>query len=92
MTAAVRPSPGRQSAAGSDATPHSPAGSDATRQSPARAPFTVCPACGAQLSDTSFVQEYWVGAETRYMVWCRACRATYMLVPVERYEGNEAVD
>lgn len=55
-------------------------------------PFTSCPECGTRLSDTSFVQEYWVGRETRFMIWCRACRATYTLVPVERYESHEAVE
>ncbi len=56
-------------------------------------PFRSCPGCGASLADpASFVQEFWVGRETRFMVWCHECRETYTVVPVERYEGTEAVD
>ncbi len=59
----------------------------------AAVPFRACPGCGAPLSDpSSFVQEYWVGRETRFMVWCRGCHGTYTVVPVERYESHEAID
>lgn len=56
-------------------------------------PFSFCPGCAARLSDpASFVQEYWVGSETRFMVWCRSCRGTFTVTRVDRYEGNEALD
>lgn len=56
-------------------------------------PFRSCPGCGERLSDpATFVQEYWVGSETRFMVWCRACRGTYTVVPVDRYEAHEATE
>ncbi len=56
-------------------------------------PFTSCPGCGARLTDpASFVQEYWVADETRFMVWCHVCGGTYTVVPVERFVGTEAVE
>jgi hypothetical protein len=66
-------------------------------QDPARSvpvvPFRSCPGCGARLSDPrSFVQEYWVGAETRFLVWCHVCGGTYTVVPVERFVGTEAAE
>ncbi len=63
------------------------------RRSIPHIPFRSCPGCGERLTDpASFVQEYWVGNETRFMVWCRTCRETFTVVPVVRYEGTEAVD
>jgi hypothetical protein len=68
------------------------ASSDPDRVLP-HVPFRSCPGCGEKLSDpASFVQEYWVGSETRFMVWCRVCRGTYTVVPVERYEAHEATE
>lgn len=56
-------------------------------------PFQSCPGCGARLSDPrSFVQEYWVGAETRFLVWCHVCGGTFTVVPVERFVGTEATE
>ena len=56
-------------------------------------PFRSCPGCGARLSDPrSFVQEYWVAFETRFLVWCHVCSGTYLVVPVERFVGTEATD
>jgi hypothetical protein len=66
------------------------AGTDPHRVVP-HVPFRVCPGCGARLSDpASFVQEYWVADETRFLVWCRACHGTFQVSPVTRYEGTEA--
>lgn len=56
-------------------------------------PFRSCPGCGAKLSDPkSLVQEFWVADETRFLVWCRSCGGTFTVVPVERYQGHEAID
>ncbi len=71
------------------------ASSEPPRRDPATTalPFRACPGCGASLADPgTFVQEYWVARETRFMVWCRDCHGTYTVVPVERYEGHEALD
>ncbi|MEX1264369.1 MAG: hypothetical protein WEE66_10645 [Actinomycetota bacterium] len=66
------------------------AGTDPDRVVP-HVPFRACPGCGARLSDpASFVQEYWVANETRFLVWCRACHGTFQVTPVTRYEGTEA--
>lgn len=56
-------------------------------------PFRSCPGCGAGLDDVrSFVQEFWVATETRFLVWCHRCGGTYTVVPVERFVGTEARD
>jgi hypothetical protein len=56
-------------------------------------PFRSCPGCGAALSDLrSFVQEYWVASETRFLVWCHRCGGTYTVVPIERFVGTEATE
>lgn len=56
-------------------------------------PFRSCPGCGTSLADpASFVQEYWVASETRFLVWCRSCTGTFTVVPVERYEAHEATE
>jgi hypothetical protein len=56
-------------------------------------PFRACPGCGEGLADTrSFVQEFWVAAETRFLVWCHHCHGTYTVVPIERFVGTEATD
>lgn len=56
-------------------------------------PFRACPGCGARLADpASFVQEFWVAQETRFLIWCRSCGGTYTVVPVERYVGTEATE
>jgi hypothetical protein len=58
-----------------------------------RVPFSNCPGCGAGLTDTkSFVQEYWVANETRFLAWCHECGGTFTVVPVERFEGTEATE
>jgi hypothetical protein len=66
----------------------------ATRERTARAaeiPFSHCPGCGAALADpASFVQEFWVADEARFLVWCRACDFTGTVVKVERFETHEA--
>lgn len=52
-----------------------------------------CPGCGEELSGArSFLQEYWVANETRFLVWCHACHGTWTVVPTERYVGTEASD
>lgn len=59
----------------------------------AQVPFRNCPGCGAQLTDAkSFVQEYWVASETRFLAWCHECGGTFTVVPVERFEGTEATE
>jgi hypothetical protein len=56
-------------------------------------PFRSCPGCGASLSDPrSFVQEFWVASETRFLVWCHLCGGTYTVVPIERFVGTEATE
>jgi hypothetical protein len=53
-------------------------------------PFGHCPGCGAALADpASFVQEFWVADEARFLVWCRACGFTGTVVKVERFETHE---
>jgi hypothetical protein len=59
----------------------------------AEIPFTHCPGCGAGLADpASFVQEFWVADEARFLVWCRVCGFTGTVVKVERFETNEAAE
>lgn len=59
----------------------------------AHVPFRACPGCGARLADpASFVQEYWVADETRFLVWCHVCQGTCTVVPVEKYETHEAAE
>lgn len=53
-------------------------------------PFQFCPECGAALDTESFVQEFWVGAESRFLVWCQSCSFTGTVVRVERFETHEA--
>ncbi len=56
-------------------------------------PFRSCPGCGEALADPrSFVQEFWVASETRFLVWCHHCHGTYTVVPIERFVGTEATD
>jgi hypothetical protein len=56
-------------------------------------PFRSCPGCGAELADVrSFVQEYWVASETRFLVWCHRCGGTYTVVPIDRFVGTEATE
>lgn len=56
-------------------------------------PFRSCPGCGAALADPrSFVQEFWVASESRFLVWCHECGRTFTVVPVERFVGTEATD
>lgn len=56
-------------------------------------PFRSCPGCGAGLADPrSFVQEFWVASETRFLVWCHECGGTFTVVPIERFVGTEATD
>ena len=56
-------------------------------------PFRACPGCGARLSDpSSFVQEYWVAAETRFLVWCHHCHGTFTVMPVARFEASEPTE
>ncbi len=53
-------------------------------------PFGHCPGCGAALADpASFVQEFWVADEARFLVWCRACGFTGTVVKAERFETHE---
>jgi hypothetical protein len=61
--------------------------------STADVPFRHCPGCGARLDDpASFVQEFWVADEARFLVWCRACGFTGTVVKVERFETHEAAE
>jgi hypothetical protein len=56
-------------------------------------PFAHCPGCGASLADpASFVQEFWVAEEARFLVWCRSCDFTGTVVRVERFETHEAAE
>ena len=56
-------------------------------------PFGHCPGCGAGLADpASFVQEFWVADEARFLVWCRACGFTGTVVKVERFETHETAE
>jgi hypothetical protein len=56
-------------------------------------PFRSCPGCGSRLSDPrSFVQEFWVARETRFLVWCHRCGGTYTVVPIDRFIGTEATE
>lgn len=33
-----------------------------------------CPVCGTDLAaERSFVQEFWVADETRFLTWCHGC-------------------
>ena len=44
-----------------------------------------CPVCGHDLrGERSFVQEYWVGDETRYLTWCPSCRSQCTVVVSDR--------
>lgn len=60
-----------------------------TAMEPPGEPFHFCPECGAALDTDSFVQEFWVGAESRFLVWCRSCSFTGTLVRVGRFETHE---
>jgi hypothetical protein len=56
-------------------------------------PVRSCPGCGARLSDPrSFIQEFWVASETRFLVWCHRCGGTYTVVPIDRFVGTEATE
>lgn len=59
----------------------------------AAAQLRHCPGCGVELSGAhSFLQEYWVANETRFLVWCHACHGTWTVIVTERYVGTEATD
>jgi hypothetical protein len=65
------------------------------RRAPAapHVPFAHCPGCGAALADpASFVQEFWVADEARFLVWCRVCGFTGTVVKVERFETHEVTE
>jgi hypothetical protein len=54
-------------------------------------PFSYCPRCAVPLGDpNSFVQEYWVGPQTRFACWCRACSFAFEVSLSERVVGHEA--
>lgn len=53
-------------------------------------PFRFCPECGSGLDRDSFVQEFWVSTESRFLIWCRACSFTGTVVRVTRFETHEA--
>jgi len=44
-----------------------------------------CPVCGADLTGRrSFVQEFWVADETRFLTWCPHCLAQCTVVVSDR--------
>ena len=52
-------------------------------------PVGFCPHCGQAIDVTAFVQEYWTAQSRVFHVWCRNCRFTADVVPVERMLGHE---
>jgi len=64
-------------------------GSAATERLATAEPVRFCPGCGARLTEHSLVQEFWVAAESRFLVWCRSCAFTGTVVRVDRFETSE---